>query len=141
LALVINIAYFAHSYFIHYPRESAQDWNYGYKEAFEYLKNNEDKYDKVFFTKDYGRPHMYHLFYNQIDPKYYRENSDIRRDVFGFVHVDRIGKYHFIDDVDPPPGGKSIYVRTWDNVPGQANVVAEFNLPNGKPSLKAYVKD
>lgn len=141
LFLIANLLFYLHSYYSHYSRESAKDWNYGYKAAFEYLKSVEGDYSQVYFSNELGRPHAYYLFYHRVDPDFFRKNSLVERDSFGFVHVKKIGKYNFMGDADPEPVGRSIYVRRWDTVPYHVPVVAEFNLPDGSPMLKAYVKD
>ena len=138
--LFVNVFYFLHSYYSHYGRESAKDWNYGYKDAYAYLKDIEDNYDQINFTSDLGRPHMYYLFYHKIDPEFYRNNSSIERDVFGFVHVKRIGKYNFVDKGYVASIGKSIYVGKSDNLPRDITILKEFKLPDENPILTAYVK-
>ncbi len=138
--LFVNVFYFLHSYYSHYGRESAKDWNYGYKDAYAYLKDIEGNYDQINFTSDLGRPHMYYLFYNKIDPEFYRNNSSIERDVFGFVHVKRIGKYNFVDKDNVASVGKSIYVGKSDNLPRDITILKEFKLPDENLILTAYVK-
>lgn len=139
--LFVNLFYFLHSYYSHYARESAKDWNFGYRQAYAYLKNVEDGYDRIYFTTQLGRPHMYYLFYNKIDPNFYRSNSQIERDVFGFVHVRKIGKYNFFEKDEPNPEGKSIYIRRSDSVIQGGTLAKEFKLPDGEIILRAYVKN
>ena len=136
--LFVNVFYFLHSYYSHYGRESAADWNYGYKEAYKYLSEVEDQYENIYFTDELGRPHIYYLFHNKIDPKYYRENSEIERDVFGFVHVNKIGKYNFNNSSDSE---NSIHVERWDKIPENVTILKKFDLPNGSPMLAAYVQN
>ncbi len=136
--LFVNVFYFLHSYYAHYGRESAPDWNYGYKEAFKYLNEVEDQYENIYFTDELGRPHIYYLFHNKIDPKYYRENSEIERDVFGFVHVNKIGKYVFNNSRGSE---NSIHIERWDKIPENVTVLKKFGLPDGRPMLSAYVQN
>ncbi len=136
--LFVNVFYFVHSYYSHYGRESAADWNYGYKEAFKYLSEVEDNYDSIYFTNVLGRPHIYYLFHNKIDPKNYQENSEIERDVFGFVHVNKIGKYNFNNTSDSK---NSIHVERWDKIPDNARILKKFDLPDGTPMLSAHVEN
>lgn len=140
LLLFVNFLYFFHSYFVHYPRESAADWNYGYKQAYSYLRDVESDYDNIYFTSVLGRPHIYYLYYDQVDPNFYRENSDITRDVFGFVHVNRIGKYYFNNIPLGESKGKNIHIERWDKVPENAKILKEFKLPDGNDMLIAYVE-
>lgn len=136
--LFVNLFYFLHSYYSHYGRESAADWNYGYKEAYKYLSEVESDYENIYFTNVLGRPHIYYLFHNKISPEYYRNNSEIERDVFGFVHVNKIGKYNFSNVGNFE---NSIHVERWDKIPENVKILKNFNLPDGKPMLSAYVQN
>lgn len=136
--LFVNLFYFLHSYYSHYGRESAADWNYGYKEAYKYLSEVESDYENIYFTNVLGRPHIYYLFHNKISPEYYRNNSEIERDVFGFVHVNKIGKYNFSNVGNSV---NSIHVERWDKIPENVKILKNFNLPDGKPMLSAYVQN
>ncbi len=136
--LFVNVFYFLHSYYAHYGRESAADWNYGYKEAFKYLDEVEDNYENIYFTDELGRPHIYYLFHNKIDPEFYREYSEIERDVFGFVHVNKIGKYNFNNISNSE---NSIHIERWDKIPENVTILKKFDIPDGKPMLSAYVEN
>jgi len=50
-------------------------------------------------TKFYGEPHIFYLFYRQIDPASYQREEGVVRYTRsdGWVNVDRIGKYYFIE--------------------------------------------
>ncbi len=95
LFLIFNIYYYLHDYYIHYPRDWAGEWQYGYKEAVFKVKKIEDQFDYVLVTESYGRPYIYFLFYNQINPEDYWETRDVNRDWFGFRYVNSFGKYVF----------------------------------------------
>lgn len=140
LVLGISALYYVHGYYSHYGRESAGQWQYGYKEAYSYLNSVEGSYDEIHFTQALGRPYIYYLFYNKISPSYFRNNSIVTRDVFGFVSVDRIGKYYF-DTANSTPGKKAIYVQQSSLLPKNISVVKTFKLPDGYPILTAYVKN
>lgn len=64
--LVFNFFVFALSYYIHFPTDSGNNFQYGYKEAWEFIKPNIDKYDKVVVENRFGEfgqftgvPHLY----------------------------------------------------------------------------------
>jgi len=61
------ILYF-HFYHYHYPKIHSSQWQYGYRQAITYIKNNEGKYDYIYLTNNYGRAYMYYLFYSRKDP-------------------------------------------------------------------------
>jgi len=68
-SLVLLSGRYLYDYFGHYSQRSSNDWQDGYKEMVKYVFENKDKYDKVFITRQLGRPSIYYFFYNQIDPK------------------------------------------------------------------------
>src|SRR5207253_1661710 len=98
------------------------------------VKNN---YDKIYVTEDLGRPYIYALFYGQGSPTNLETSAKIRREAAGFVHVDSFGKYVFSGSL-PSHNGKFLYINSPGKVPGNAQKLKTFNLPNGEPILVAY---
>lgn len=139
LVIIFNFIYFYHNYFIHYPREFSGEWQYGYKDSIGYIKENQDKYDKIIFTEDLGRPYIYFLFYTKYDPNKFRKEADIQREVYGFVHVNSFDKYIFTKDVKKDvTSGKVLRIDKPENVPSNATVLKKFYLLNGNVVLVAY---
>lgn len=137
---LFNVVYFAHNYFIFYPKEFSAQWQYGYREAINYVKKNAGQYDNIIFTEDLGRPYIYALFYEKFDPGKFASEAKVDREVFGFVHVRGFGKYKFVKDVSDniDPSGNNLYIDTAGNQPKEANIVAEFKRLNGEPELVGY---
>ncbi len=54
-----------------YPKLYAEQWQYGYEQAMENVGDeiNKDPQTPVYITREQGRPIMYYLFFNQIDPQ------------------------------------------------------------------------
>ena len=78
--LALEVIAFVFMYFCWYPRYTASDWQYGYKEVAQYLKDHGSEYDKFVMTKWYGEPQLFLAFYNQWDPVIYQKNNaDNRR--------------------------------------------------------------
>ncbi len=138
LAGSFNFLYFVENYFIHYPKEYAGEWQYGYKDAISYIETVEDSYDTIHLTKELGRPYAYMLFYKKYDPKLFREQARIERSSFGFVTVKSFDKYFFDIDLARKREGKSLYIVTPVDVPKNADIEKTFYLPNGKTVLVAY---
>lgn len=132
-----NFLYFVHSYFAHYPSTYASEWQYGYKDAVEYTESVKDKYNKIYFTQDFGRPYNFVLFYGKYNPDTLSQNADITREALGFVHVNSFGKYNF-PSVLPKPTEGNLYINTPKKVPSSAHVLKKFYLPNGDVALVAY---
>lgn len=68
LLLFTEFILYLHFYYSHYPKIHSDQWQYGYKEAILYIKNNQEKYNSIYLTEKYGRAYMYYLFFNQLEP-------------------------------------------------------------------------
>jgi len=140
LLLLANFFYFFRNYNVHYPYIFSGEWQYGYKESIEYVKSVQDNYGKIYITNDLGRPYIYYLFYTKTDPRIFRKDSIVQRDAFGFVTVDRFGKYHFLNDATQidKKDSKNLFIQTSQNVQSGANILKKFYLLNGNTALVAY---
>ena len=133
-----------------YPSKYASEWQFGYKQAVRFARENKNNYKKVYFTKRLGRPYIYYLFFNKISPDQFREDSLINRDVFGFVDVKRVdGNIFFENNLS------EMYAKDPDNlfieylgdekdmkfdVPDGASVLYKMFLPNKKGMFVAYTR-
>lgn len=140
ILLFANFLYFYHNYFYHYRYEYSGEWQYGYKESIDYVKSVESNYDYIQITNSLGRPYIYYLFYTKTDPSMFKDKALVKRDPFGFVNVERFGKYLFPRDYDHSlsKSNKVLYVNTPYNLPKNINIIKTFQLLNGQPVLVAY---
>ena len=139
--LIFNFFYFQHGYWRHYPAEFSGEWQYGYKPAIGYIKENEGKYDQIWFTSSLGRPYIYFLFYLKKSPSEFRQQARVKRDVFGFVEVEGFGKYNFFRDKEEiSTFGKSLIIAGPSEIPKEIVPLTTFLSLNGKPILVAYEK-
>lgn len=97
LLLVANMYYFLHNYFVHYPKYSENEWQYGYKEMVTEVGKIQDQYDRIVITDALGRPYINTLFYLKYPPSQFQKERQARTDetAFGFVEVYKFGKYEF----------------------------------------------
>ena len=140
LLLFANFFYFFRNYIVHYPYEFSGEWQYGYKDSIGYVKSVEESFDNIYITSDMGRPYIHYLFHTKTDPRIFREDSVIRRDAFGFVTVDKFGKYNFLNNTTKIDRGdnKNLFIQTSQNVPSEASILKKFYLLNNNISLVAY---
>ena len=138
--LTFNFLYFYHDYVTHYARIYSGEWQYGYKESINYVKDVEKDYDYIQVTSSLGRPYIYYLFYTNKDPKFFREDAKVSRDVFGFVKVNGFGKYIFPEKYEYALNKtkKVLYINTPYKLPENIKVQKTFYLLNGQPILVAY---
>lgn len=138
--LFLNFLYFLHDYSVHYARVFSGEWQYGYKDSVKYVGNISGRFDQVNITENLGRPYIYYLYYLKINPDYFRNYSDVKRDVFGFVKVNGFGKFRFSEDLSgiDNKGKKVLYVNSVGKTPKNANVLKTFYRLDGSSTLKAY---
>ncbi|HKB88317.1 MAG TPA: phospholipid carrier-dependent glycosyltransferase [Patescibacteria group bacterium] len=94
---------FAESYIVNYVTayrtNYSWSWQYGYKQAVDYVKQHDSEYDKIIVTKKYGEPHEYFLFYLYYNPsKYLNDASKITFFQSNWYWVDRFDKFYFVND-------------------------------------------
>ena len=94
----INFGIYLNNYFVKYPINYSRDWQFGNKQAVEYIQKNQDKYDLVVFTRSYGEPHTFTLFNLKYDPASYQNSPNLNRfETFDWVRVLKFDKYYFPD--------------------------------------------
>lgn len=135
---LLNVIYYLHQYYVHTPVEYGYFWQYGYKEALGYAKENEEKFDNIVMTYEYDQPYIYYLFYNKIDPVWYQKNWDYNKNgtIDRFKRV--IGKYtfkniEFSKDAHIP---HTLLIGTPDEILSNAKVIKVIKFPDGKVAFK-----
>ena len=97
--IAFNALHYFRIYFNVYPVEYSGAWQYGYRQTVEEVLKNYDEYPKIYFTKKYGEPHIFYLFYSGYDPGKYQKNSELTRYArSNWRWVDRLDKIYFIND-------------------------------------------
>src|SRR5260221_851736 len=140
ILLFLFLGYYLHGYYTHYSKEFSAEWQYGYKDAIDYVKDHEKNYNIVYIS-GLERPYIYTLFYLKYPPEQFRQTAVVTTDAFGFIHVMSFDKYKFIDN----PGqahqkGKALFITSAALVPQKAKVLKIFNFLDGSAELVAFTK-
>jgi len=113
-------------YFFHSQTVFAKEFNYGYKQAVQIIKDNPTK--KVVFTDVLGQPYIYYVFYTAYDPATYQNNIDFISGGFDVGRVGHVGNVEFhqfsIDDINTAKD--VLFIGSIGNIPNQIN----FTSPN-----------
>jgi len=138
-------------YFGGYAKDYSWSWQYGYKEAANYVRANYDKYDKIIVTKKYGEPHEFLLFFFKYDPIKYRNDINlIRFFQSDWYWVDRFDKFYFVNDwqvkeMKLESGGKidcrnikCLLISSPDNSPSGWLNIYNINFLDGKSAFEMY---
>src|SRR4030042_5448280 len=146
IALIIlaldQFYFYLKNYYLVYPILYSRDWQYGNKQAVQYIKENYDKYDLIVYTREYGEPHMFTLFYLNYPPAKFQNNPNlVRYETHDWVRVERFDKFYFPDlgDSDTTmqkikdkyPGKKLLFIGTDSEINDDSNIVETINFLDG----------
>ena len=133
-----GVIYYLHNYYVHYPKEFSGEWQYGYKQALQFIQPIESNYDTIYMTGSIGRPYMYSLFYNKTDPHEFFRTKNASFDTAGFYHVYGFGKYHFTSDMPEDCTGTCLYIAPAGTETRDKKILHTVNVLNGNPILVIY---
>lgn len=135
LTVTIFLFSYLHDYYLHYPKDYALSWQYGYKQMVNYVHGVQNNYDYVSVTESYGRPYIYFLFYERFSPENYWQTVKTDRDWYGFWYVHSFDKFLFNNRIGK---GRGLLVRTATEIPQGAKLLKEIDSPAGEPVFKIY---
>lgn len=134
-----------------YKKDYSWSWQYGYKEAIDFVQENQNEYDNIIVTKAYGEPHEYFLFYLKQDPqKYLSDISKIAYYQSNWWWVDKFDKYWFLNDwqiKDLTTESKlqvdckslrCLLITTPNNAPAGFSKIKEIKFLDGKAAFEIY---
>jgi len=140
ISVIVSFFKWYKDYLNIYPSAYSWAWQYGYSDAAAFVLKEYSNYDKIIFTKRYGEPHEFLLFYLKIDPKRYQKKENVKWDYHsGWYWVDSFDKFEFLNDWEIPykakceSGQKCLLFTS----PGKYNLrwekVKTINYSDGKP--------
>lgn len=141
LLILLNAAFYFKTYFTWYPQEYSKAWQYGYKQVVDEVNQYSDKYPKIYFTKYYGEPHIFYLFFSKYDPFLYQTNTTLARDSHtNWRWVDQLDKIYFINDwemVEKMKNEKNaLVIASPDNVPENSRKLKTIYFLDGSVAFE-----
>ena len=119
-----------------YPRLYSDQWQYGYRQAVEFVSSRQVDYDHIYFTRELGRPSIYYWFYTKTDPQLVQaENDQAAKDQGEFLNF---GKIVFGPPPENPPTGSLIVVGGKDSAPASATLLTTIFDLDSKPVFAIY---
>jgi len=138
--LGFSVGKFLHQYFVHLPKQYGLEWESGFGKMINFVKENEDNYQKIIITNRYDQPYILTLFYLKYDPKTYQkvDKQESQIDNFGFTMISSFDKYEFrrINWQEDSKLKDVLLVGTAEEIPKNAPVEKEILFPNGQPAFK-----
>ncbi len=118
LTLGVFLSYYQ-AFISNYNKETADEWQYGYKGFFDKYKSDFSEFDNILISDRYNQPYIFALFYLRYDPAKFRSevkyNTSIRRKT---SLVKSFDKYTFtnIDYYQLPKGKNLIFTHPTDKM-------------------------
>ena len=148
---LVNFTIYLKNLFVYYPVRYSRDWQYGNKQVVEYIESNQDKYDLITFTRYYGEPHMFTLFYLKYNPLKFQDSPNLDRfETHDWVRVLRFDKYYFSDlgdegtryqdIVNANPGKKILFIGKPGDFPEGTPVLKQIDFLNGDNAFSIVEK-
>jgi 4-amino-4-deoxy-L-arabinose transferase-like glycosyltransferase len=138
-ALVWNAAVVFQNYFVVYPVQSARAFEYGVKEAVDYVTAHEDEYDTIALTNWISQPHIFVLFFQRTDPRRFQaEHPEYSQKLS--AKLKQWDKF-VVGDVDKlyPQMEHGLFVARPQMLPG-IEPVRVIYYPDGTPAWKIIAK-
>jgi hypothetical protein len=133
---LVSVVKYVYNYHVHYAKEYAGEWQYGYKQALAAIPHFDTGKEPIFISEKIGRAYMYMLFYTQYDPTRFRNEKKSYFDDAGFYHVTGFGRYVFGTVPEKLPQG-SLVILPPEQRPG-VTPLETIVMPNGVPILALY---
>jgi hypothetical protein len=135
IVIAWSISRYLHMYWVHMAKEYQYSSQYGVKELYKYISDNENKYENIVITDRYDQPYILFLFYMKYPPqKFQNEHELLGKDKYGFSTVAHFDKYHFTSinwDTDKLKYPNSLIAGTDEEIPNEANIVQKIYGSNG----------
>lgn len=140
--LLFEVARYLNIYYTVYPKAYSRDWQYGNKQVASYIREHYADYDEIVFSRTYGEPHMFTLFYLNWSPaKYANDKNLIRFESYNWVWVLKFDKFYFPDLGDTgthykdilagSPGKKILFIGKHGDFPSSLPKLLTVNFLNG----------
>ncbi len=136
LVIFLDGVAYVHYYFSHYANASALNWQYGYKELYAMLAKEKKQHERVYVSREQGRPAMYYAFFEKIDPLFVQQES--KKQPMDQLELLKIGEYSFVDKIQSNPG---LYATSPLLVDPKAHHLGDILLPSGKVVWSVWRKE
>ncbi len=102
--IAVLVARFWVDYTAYFPYVQSPLAFYGFRDVYSSLRSLESSYEAIVVAPQalsFEQLYIYYLFYMRSDPRAYQQGIDVDRPTGeqNWVHVNRIGKWHFISDI------------------------------------------
>lgn len=145
--LLFNFGIYLKNLYVLYPLRYSRDWQYGNKEVVNYIKEHYDDYDLIVFTRHYGEPHIFTLFFLEYDPSKFQNISNLDRfETYDWVRVLKFDKFYFPDlgdegtryqdVINENPDKKILFIGKPGDFPSDTKILKEVYFLDGQKAFE-----
>jgi len=142
---------YLNNYYNIYPALYSRDWQYGYKQVVTYIKDHYADYDLIVFSRTYGEPHMFTLFFLNWSPAKYQNDPNLDRfEANNWIWVLKFDKFYFPDlgdsgtryqdIVNANPGKKILFIGKSGDFPDNLPRLLTVDFLNGNRAFDIVEK-
>lgn len=136
--LLLNLTYLFHNYFVNFPYEQSDSFQYPLAQAISYVLKNEDRYQKIVFSNQNHcyQSYMFYLFFSQYDPAVYLKQGGTVSSGFAEKHF--FSKYELrpINWSSEVKDEKILYVGNSGDFPSEIRPLQVFKLLNNQEAVR-----
>ncbi len=146
ILFAFSFAKYINNLYYNYPIKYSRDWQYGNKQVVQLIKEHYNDYDLIVYTRHYGEPHIFTLFYLGWDPEMLQKDSQlVRYETHDWVWVENFDKFYFPNLSDKGTGyldivaqnsGKRILFIGRPGDFGNEKKLYEIDFLNGEPAFE-----
>lgn len=139
--LFASLIFFLEDYRYHASVQGAQSMLYGRRDAVEFVKSVEDKYQGIIFSRSLSEPQIYVAFYKQWDPSDYQRNTPdwLRYEKEGRSFLDQLGEYqlgkYVFHGIGKTEGFGQLLVGKPEEFSQNIIALKTIYYPNGKTAI------
>lgn len=140
VTILFSLDYYLNPVAFNYRANYSWSWQFGYKEAVQYVKDHYSQYDQIVFSKYYGEPHEFLAFYWPWNPKNFQQGKlwDYHAD---WYWVNGLDKIKFVVDreisstVNSIPSGQKTLIVSDPQFPVPGRTLKTINFLDNKPAF------
>lgn len=130
ITLLFEFADYCHKYQT-YNHDYSSAWQYGYGQVIDYAKTYYSQYSRIYFTKKYGEPHEFVLFYWPWNPLKYQTDPKLNWNYHSdWYWVDGFDKFSFVNDWE---------IKTINFSPNSLLITSPGNYPLSGAKLQTTI--
>lgn len=136
--IALNIGYYVHQYFSHTNTIAAPAWQYGYKEAIQFIQKYEGSSKRIFFANDIEQGYIFYLFYTKYDPQQYLSTDGSNRKNATCYTIDNA----YFSNCEKKAGKGDIYITSQENTSSSLQLIRKipYNKQNNAVFIYEYLE-